>query len=202
MAASKEKDNNKDKMGINSSKKSLQNSSHMLLRTLRTDYAGDVLSFNAINAARNRHWLLFSTIVVHYLMTMIIVPLKAPFIQVFDNGENAWVVVIMPAVGYTLMAIYGVLALATCTIIFRLSNRELGLRWDPVSIADQLALVQGSNILKLFQGLEFANCKECTKVLKKRWRLSRLGYWKVQENGDTRIWYGLAYEQSVPGMIQ
>jgi hypothetical protein len=160
-------------------------------RTLENAYANNIFTLNIITIAQNGHWLLFISIIVQRLMMLFIVPLKASFLQIVPDS-NGWTVIVLPKVGYALISIYGVLFLVTLVMLIRLWDRSTGVKCDPVSIADQLALVQGSNILGLFQGLEFANRLQMNNVLKERspqFGSLRLGYWRHRQNGT--IWHGL-----------
>ena len=109
-------------------------------------------------------------------------------------SENGWKAVISDKIGYTLISIYGLLALLTAVILARLWGRDTGLKWDPVSIADQLALVQGSNIWSIFSGLELSSQKDFLASLKERatnFGTIRLGYWKHCQ--EASIWRGIAF---------
>jgi hypothetical protein len=48
-----------------------------VLRTLGNKYADNLFSCNPISVARSRHWLLFTFLLIHYVMELVIVPLKA-----------------------------------------------------------------------------------------------------------------------------
>jgi hypothetical protein len=172
---------------------------HRLQRTLLNEYATTAFNpANVMGVARNGHWLLFICLVLQVMMMILLVPLKASFVLVTAGGHG-WTVAVLCEVGYALIAIYVCLLLATTYILARLWDRETGLKWDPVTIADQVALVQGSNIFPMLEGLEFATPRECSSILATRsshFGTLRLGYWMHRCNGT--IWYGLACTQRLP----
>ncbi|CZR65376.1 uncharacterized protein PAC_15276 [Phialocephala subalpina] len=164
-----------------------------LQQLLQNAYAHAVFEPMDLTSVTARNdWLLFISLIVQFVIMIMIIPLKAVFIQIVAD-EPGWTVIVVPGVGYALIAIYSTLILVIIAIIASHWGRETGLKWDPVSLADQLSLVQGSNVLYILQGLEFALSKACTKELKKRspfYGIVRLGYWKHKTTG--KIWHGLA----------
>ena len=167
-------------------------------RTIHNQYADDRLTlelgmFLSISTVVDGHWLLFVSNLVTSVLTFLLVPLIATFVQV-SPSENGWKAVISDKKGYTLISIYGLLALLTAVILARLSGRDSGLKWDPVSIADQLALIQGSNIWNIFSGLEFSSQKDFPASLKERttnFGTIRLGCWKHRQ--EDACWHGIAF---------
>ena len=160
-------------------------------RTIHNQYADNRLTlelgmFLSISTALDGHWLLFVSNLVTSVLTFLLVPLIATFVQV-SPSENGWKAVISDKIRYTLISIYGLLALLTAVILARLSRRDTGLKWDPVSIADQLALVQGSNIWSILSGLEFSSQKDFPASLKERatnFGTIRLGYCKHRQEAS------------------
>ena len=116
---------------------------------------------------------------------------EAAFVQV-TPGDSGWEIVISPKIGFTLITIYALLILRTLTMLVTLWGRETGLKWDPTSVMDQLALVRGSNILPIFDGLEIHNRYE---LQKRFWQKMsnfdsvRLAYWRPNDGGP--IWHGI-----------
>ena len=164
--------------------------SDRVARCLGPTYQIDVPFFKTKSVAKNRHWLLLIGMITRQVTMLVIIPLKATFIQIVAS-DNGWTIIVLPKVGYALVSIYATLIFAAIGMLIRLWNRETGLKWDPVSIADQLALVQTSNIFGMFQGLEFANAKKYTQQLRKlQFESLKLGYWKHPK--DNTFWYGLA----------
>lgn len=70
----------------------------------------------------------------------------------------------------------------TIVLAFHLRNRKTGLKWDPISIADEMQLFHGSHLLYCFQDTEsYTSLKE----LKDHFRnvYLRLGYWRAEDGG-------------------
>lgn len=137
-------------------------------------------------------WLLCVCGLTLFTAVELLIPLKAILVQI-TPGNGGWTIAISPKMGYTIISIYGMLSLSTLAILIKFYKRATGLKWDPVSIADQLALVQGSTFGRLFIGLETAGDPSYPQTLKKRGQLlgsPRLGYWRRQS--DARIWHGIA----------
>ena len=159
-------------------------------RALQTNYGsyGVELSFNTIH---NRHQLLHFGQVIQVVVHLFLVSLKAAFVQI-RPGDRGWELLVSSKIGFCLISIYALLTLYTLVILARLWNRETGLKWDPKSLMDQLALVQGSNIWPIFHGLETCGRKHFPKLLEKRiskFGSIRLGYWKSRSKGS--IWHGI-----------
>ncbi|KAH6666900.1 hypothetical protein B0J14DRAFT_603536 [Halenospora varia] len=149
-------------------------------------------SFEPASFISNDNWLLFLYLLVVLATNLTMTPLKAAFIQTAAD-EKGWQVNVLPNVGFALIALYVSLLVATLFLMIIMWDRETGLRWDPVSLADQLALVQGSNIFSMFQGLEFSSYPDRKRLLGIRgsaYGKLRLGYWRHRQNGS--IWHGLA----------
>jgi hypothetical protein len=169
-----------------------------LRRTLANTYADRLVTSQIISVARNGHFLLFIGILAQRFVVPLLVPLKGELLQVVPV-QGGWIVFVRPKVAYALISIYATLVLIAGCMFFTLRNRETGLRWDVDSPAEQLGLFQDSNILPLFQGLEWATPSECIQVLRQRISLLgtlRLGYW-IRADGS--IWHGAAIDQSTRG---
>jgi len=139
-------------------------------------------------------------------MMLLIVPLKASFLQtyVLDEENDHYLVFVSPGAGYSLLVVYLFLAIFPVLLSFIMCDRPTRLKWDPVSIADQLALMAGSNILSVYHGLEFADPREWTRILEYRFRCNwagvpRLGYWKHRTDS---IWHGLACLPPLTGNLR
>ena len=141
----------------------------------------------------NGKWLLTVCTLVSIAIASYLMPLKATFIQV-TPGRSGWDIAVSNRIGYTLTSMYAMLSILTLLIMVKLCYRDTGLKWDPVSLADQLALVQGSNFVSLFSGLEACNHRDYKQKLRERAPKVgslRLGYWKHRQDGT--IWHGLAF---------
>ena len=173
-------------------------------RVLHTNYADSVSlpsPFDLRAVASNGHWLFFTGMLTQVILNLFLVALKSSFIQ-STPSNGGWDVVISHQIGYALISLYAVLIFCILSMLIRLHNRETGLKWDPVSIADQLALVQGSNIWPMFANLEFCHRGTFLEAFRNRashLSLLRLGYWK--HRNDESIWHGLALVPGLAGMM-
>jgi hypothetical protein len=79
--------------------------------------------------------------------------------------------------GYLMMAAY------TAFIGFQLKGTSTGLKWDPVSIADFIALFAKCNALKYFEPLELRHETTAKQAMSMNQRF-RLGYWVKRSNGS------------------
>ncbi|KDQ16444.1 hypothetical protein BOTBODRAFT_172974 [Botryobasidium botryosum FD-172 SS1] len=137
-------------------------------------------------AFRNKHHLLALCLLMSYFIGFI-TPLKSTLLIPTTDTNGTIYVAVTRGVGIALISLYTILSAMILSILIRLWGRPTGLRWDPVSIADQVALFHGSNVLQGFQGLDLADEEKVRSRLNDR-RYS-LGYWR-KENGT--LWYGIA----------
>lgn len=164
-------------------------------RTLNAYYADGLIEpniFDVASLARNGLWLLFLSCITLIIVTLLLVSLKAAFVQTTPTSSG-WDISVSPAIGYALISMYGLLVGTTLAILVRLYNRHAGLKWDPVSVADQLALLQGSNIGSPFTGLKTFTYWDYRRWLHERvpaFGPIRLGYWKHKTTGE--VWHGIA----------
>ncbi|KAL8392007.1 hypothetical protein RB595_002278 [Gaeumannomyces hyphopodioides] len=93
--------------------------------------------------------------------------------------------------GFAVAAIchYLFLAIVTVCIIRHLRKRRTGLKWSPTTLAAQLALIQGSNILDKFTETDDAGSIDLEHEVTTWPQRPHLGYW--EENGSNRIVYGV-----------
>ncbi|KAF5009364.1 hypothetical protein FDECE_4420 [Fusarium decemcellulare] len=127
---------------------------------------------NTVDLIKSRSWLLVFGKVMLFVGDFL-VALKASFLLT-ENYKDVFVV---PWALYTLIAIYGLWCLLIAMVFFSLRGRLTGLRWDPVSIADQLVLFRHSDFLERFSGTCVAPRASLSYALGEQTRL-RLGYWK------------------------
>ncbi|KAN0074181.1 Protein of unknown function (DUF3433) domain containing protein [Elaphomyces granulatus] len=113
-----------------------------------------------------------------WLLHWLAVPLQSclfqPQYQVLD-GQGIWRWTAVQPVGWTLVALYSLLVIALVLLMFRFFLNWTGLRWDPVSLADLIPLIQRSNILSDFDR------SEVTVTMRDFLpsRVLRLGYWRT-----------------------
>lgn len=88
---------------------------------------------------------------------------------------------------WVLIGIYSVIIIVHSWILYKMWYSKTGLKWDPVSIVDLLALFHGSNVLSDFEDLEFEPGRTASDLLSDKHY--RLGYW--EKGVDREIWYGI-----------
>lgn len=109
------------------------------------------------------------------------------------NGDGMWQWTSVQAVGWTLVAIYGLFTIGLIMIMIRYARSWSGLMWDPTSIADLISIVQRSNILHEFEYSEvFADVGRYLNP-----KALRLGYWTISNRYD--IFYGIGEENAGVG---
>lgn len=103
------------------------------------------------------------------------------------DGEGGWRWAAVTAVGWTLIAVYGLLAIGLTSLVLRFIRTWSGLMWDPVCIADLIPVIQRSNVLSEFEHTETAT--DVNKMLKPR--ALRLGYWQLSQGRHPETFYGV-----------
>jgi hypothetical protein len=129
------------------------------------------------------HWLLIAVIVQQIVLIQLI-PLKSILLS-NTPVQNGWETEVSRGVAYTLVVIYIFLVCSTIAMIVNLWNCCTGLKWDPVSIADQLLLLHRSDILKDFAYFDTTSWETINEYQKDG--VYRLGYWKK----GSEIRYGI-----------
>ncbi|KAL2807685.1 hypothetical protein BJX63DRAFT_411521 [Aspergillus granulosus] len=118
------------------------------------------------------------------------VPLLGCFYQVkwaVMDGEGGWRWAAVQAVGWTLIALYGLLAIGLTILMLRFLRTWSGLMWDPVCLADLITFIQRSNVIPDFDDSETE--PNVGKTLKPR--VLRLGYWQLSKGRNPEIFYGI-----------
>jgi hypothetical protein len=101
------------------------------------------------------------------------------------DGQGVWKWASVQSVGWTLVALYGVLTIGLVLLFLRFLRAWSGLMWDPVSLADLVSIIQRSNILHDFERSETVpSVRESLDP-----RILRLGYWKLSSKPE--IFYGI-----------
>ncbi|KAL1968143.1 hypothetical protein VTN77DRAFT_2274 [Rasamsonia byssochlamydoides] len=130
-----------------------------------------------------------------WLSNLFAVPLQSCLFQTkhYDiDGQGTWRWVSVQPVGWTLVALYALLVVASFLLMLRFCSGWTGLMWDPVSLADLIPLIQKSNILRYFDRSETApSVREALTP-----RVLRLGYWRLLDHEET--FYGIGQEYA-PG---
>jgi hypothetical protein len=138
--------------------------------------------------------ILGSCFVIFWLFLFTVPLLGATFNVGFygpvDNGEWRWVAV--QGVIWTVIVLYLLLIIALITLLITLRKSETGLKWDPRSLADLIALSERSNFLNEYTGTEIYT--HLGDFRQRLWNSTpRLGYWHTSRR-PTDIFYGLGEE--------
>ncbi len=110
------------------------------------------------------------------LMAAQITGYKAALFSASSTSDGTWIITVHNSMAFVIISLYSIVIVLTVMILIRMTTNKTGLRWDPITIADQLALFHGSNILSIFRALEQQNSEKAFDLLAERW--FRLGYWK------------------------
>lgn len=131
----------------------------------------------AINVAITLLWL-----------TIFTIPLQSCLFSVsLFAGKWRWSAVM--SVAWTLVTIYLLVLIGTAILGLWFFRRTTGLKWDPRSLADLIALLPRSNALRDYTGTEVLGTKqEIEERLAQR--SDRLGYWEIKARGS-QPFYGL-----------
>lgn len=108
------------------------------------------------------------------------------------TGSGVWRWIASQPVIWTTIAIYILLILVLIALLFWLRRRETGLKWDPRSLADIIALLERSNIMGDYVNSEtFTGKREFKGRLARR--TDRLGYWHTTRRPHD-MFYGIGEE--------
>lgn len=131
-----------------------------------------------------------------WLANLFAIPLLSCLFQVkwyafndYGQGRFRWTSV--QAIGWTVVSLYGLLTIGLAVLLVRFVRAWSGLMWDPISIADLIPIIQRSNSLQDFDGLETATDVGTSFEP----RALRLGYWRLSGKKDT-IFYGIGEEDA------
>lgn len=123
-----------------------------------------------------------------WISNFITIPLLSCFFQAkwyVIDGEGMWRWTSVLSVGWTLIAVYGLLVIGLLLLTFRFLNTWSGLMWDPVCLADLISIIQRSNVLRDFEQSETVpNVGETLDP-----RVLRLGYWQLPHHEE--VFYGV-----------
>lgn len=108
-----------------------------------------------------------------------------------SDDQGIWLWTAVRPIGWTLVALYGLLTIALLCVMFQFFLRQTGLKWDPVSLADILVLFNRSNIVYDFEGLEILDIRDTKRTPKEY----RLGYWTTSEQHN-EVFYGIGEDQA------
>ncbi|KAF5381413.1 hypothetical protein D9757_009070 [Collybiopsis confluens] len=165
-------------------------------KSLRTTYA--FVGNSSRGALSNHHYLFGVFGWTRRVILLALAPLKSAFVLATPYNpetDRCQEFHVSHAIAMILATVYCVLAILGALVLVRLYGRSTGLKWDPVSIADKMALFHGSNALQdiiyVDKDSELSRCHY------------RIGYWHVTESvpnlapschgkENPFVWYGIA----------
>ena len=130
---------------------------------------------------------------VLFWLTIFTIPLQSCLFSVIPVG-NEWRWTAVQGIAWTLVAIYFLVVVATAWTGFFFWKNTSGLKWDPTSLADLIALLPHSNCLRDYPGTDLMATKE--EIWNKLGdRCDRLGYWSTKFHTGP-LFYGIGEEGS------
>lgn len=102
------------------------------------------------------------------------------------SGVGVWRWTAVQEIGWTLIALYGLLTIGLLVLLVRFVWAWTGVMWDPTSLADLIPVIQRSNILHDFELAE--TIPDVGESLDPR--SLRLGYWSLPDKPDL-FFYGI-----------
>ena len=153
---------------------------------------------NITKVFQNRHFGLLILMSVQILLIPFITPTKSTLIQKkpSDLNPDLWTISISGGSAKYLLFSYSILFFLIIGLLVYLWDRRTGLKWDPVSLADHLTLLQGSDILEDFSGLEYRQQPHGHRLFNPKDKFSgveteryRLGYWR--QRSTNQYWHGI-----------
>lgn len=134
---------------------------------------------------RHQDWLRWAMFWVSFV-TIQITGYKSALFSASTTPDGKWVITVHSSMAFLLIGLYLVVITLTIMTLVKMTTNKTGLKWDPVTIADQLAFFHGSNALTEFRALEQYHRERAFDLLAER--SFRLGYWRRSNN---TIWYGI-----------
>ncbi|KAF2034402.1 hypothetical protein EK21DRAFT_97499 [Setomelanomma holmii] len=127
---------------------------------------------------------------VFWLFTWTIPLLASAFNVRYGLDRSIWRWVAVQGVIWTVVALYISLIIALVVLMLFLIRNETGLKWDPRSLADVIALLERSNIMADYNGSETFENGDWHLVAN---RADRIGYWTTTKRPND-VFYGIGEE--------
>jgi hypothetical protein len=139
---------------------------------------------------RAGHRRIGSCFVVFWLFMWTIPLLASSFNVRYDLDRTIWRWVAVQGVIWTVATLYILLIIALVVLTLFLLRNTTGLKWDPRSLADIIALLERSNIMAEYNGSETFQKGDWHLVAN---RADRIGYWTTTRRPND-IFYGIGEE--------
>ncbi|KAL8333965.1 hypothetical protein RB593_003563 [Gaeumannomyces tritici] len=88
------------------------------------------------------------------LAVILLLYIKSNVFKLVQEESDSWWIHVNFGLAVAAICHYSFLAIVTVCIIWHLRKRRTGLKWSPTTLAAQLALIQGSNILDKFEEMD------------------------------------------------
>ncbi|KLU86347.1 hypothetical protein MAPG_05361 [Magnaporthiopsis poae ATCC 64411] len=125
------------------------------------------------------------------IFTALLTPLKANLFQLVQKDVSNWKIDVNFRVAVVGSVAYLFIMIATLLIICHLRKRRTGLKWSPTTLAAQLALIQGSDVLDELACIDTTRPQSLSRDARTWPYLLHLGYWK--ERTSRRVVYGVRF---------
>ena len=154
--------------------------------------------FNIFASVHNNHFRLSAMMFIQQFLYPFKIPTKSTLIsrKASEKDPGLWNISISGPSPRYLIFNYALMYLIMLGLIAYLWNRRTGLRWDPVSIAVCMMLLQDLDILQDFSGLEYKHpsyVENFSRIKQQFYRLMakkyRLGYWR--HTRTNQYWHGM-----------
>jgi hypothetical protein len=122
------------------------------------------------------------------------IPLLASSFNVrsyYDIRVNLWRWIAVQGVIWTVAALYILLIIAVLVLMVFLMRKQTGLKWDPRSLADIIALLERSNVTTAYDGSETFDKSGFRRQLGRRG--DRIGYWATTKQSKD-VFHGIGEE--------
>jgi hypothetical protein len=129
--------------------------------------------------------------VISWLFLWTIPLLASSFNVRYYLAERVWKWVAVQGIIWTVIVLYILLIISLLAVMVLLLRKETGLKWDPRSLADIIALLERSNIMNDYSGSETFTKDEFKQRL--RQRADRVGYWHTTKRPND-VFYGIGEE--------
>jgi hypothetical protein len=139
---------------------------------------------------RAGHPIIGACYIIFWLFSWTIPLLASSFNVRYDLDRSIWRWVAVQGVIWTVVVLYILLVLALLLLMFFLLRNPTGLKWDPRSLADIIALLERSNNLADYNGSETFQKEDWHLVAN---RADRIGYWSTTKRPND-IFHGIGEE--------
>ncbi|KAJ4018873.1 hypothetical protein NW761_014943 [Fusarium oxysporum] len=167
-----------------------------------TGIPGGTVNFGALVTLWKSGDYLSFVVNLSVVFTILLTPIKSGIFQLVKD-TSGWRIRVSILFCITAMLIYLWLFVVTIAITLHLRKNRTGLKWNPSTLAAQLALIQGSNIFYKFKDISTEQPRPLDLAIAE-WPqeglILRLGYWK--EQGTNVIIHGVRFlPRSTPHRI-